>query len=150
MKYFWHIDTLAKDWNICLPKLLFIGISKKYDPRLGTFADPMLRTHLMNEPLEPRSVTLNVRPKTWDSRCESDLRPRNPKFQTGFQDPGHLSCLWFDSQDSYQNPVKDSATWFQKDLSCDVKTEDLNSNSQEKFAKYLRIENWGTQEVRFC
>ena len=86
--------------------------------------------HLTNEAGEPRSDTLNMRPKTCDSHCVSDPRPRNSKFQTGLQIPGHLSCLGFDTQ----NPVKDSARRFQKDLSSDVKIEDLNSKGQEKFA----------------
>ena len=90
--------------------------------------------HLTDEAGEPRSDTLNMRPKTCDSHCVSDPRPRNSKFQTGLQIPGHLSCLGFDTQDPDQNPVKDSARRFQKDLSSDVKIEDLNSKGQEKFA----------------
>ena len=73
--YFICTDTSIKDGNIYLPKLLFIGISKKWDPRHGKLngiRDPRLQTHLKDEIRKPRSETLNVRHKSWDSHRASD------------------------------------------------------------------------------
>ena len=73
-----------------------------------------------------------MRPKTYDARRASDTRIKTTKFQTGIYDPGHLSCLLFDTQDPYQNPIEDTATRFQKYILSDVKAQDLNSKGQEK------------------
>ena len=116
--------------------LLFICIFKKWDQRYGNLSgtrDPRLVTHLIGETWDPRSKTLNVEPKTRESWAKY-TRPNSTKLQTGIQDLGHLSCLWFDTQEPYQNPVKYTATIFQNDISSDIKAQDLNSMGQEKFA----------------
>ena len=130
-------DTSGKDWNRWLPKLLFTDISKNWDPRHrdpGGIRDPRLETHLRSEIWNPRSETLNVRLKNWDSHRARVTSQRTSKLNTGIQDPGHLSCLWFVTQDPYQNSIKDTVTRFQKYIFSDMKAQDLNSQGQEIFA----------------
>ena len=75
-------DTSGKDWNRCLPKLLFTGISKNWDPRhrdLGGIRDPRLETHLRSEIWDPRSETLNVRLKNWLTLIVRGSRLKGPR-----------------------------------------------------------------------
>ena len=88
--YFICTNASVKDWNICLTGLLFIGLSKKWDPRHGNLdgiPGPRLTTHLWGEIRYPRPETLNVRPKTWESHRVRDTSRRTAKWQTGIQNP---------------------------------------------------------------
>lgn len=77
---------------------------------------------------------LDPRPEIHVVREARDPRLRNCKLGSKTRDTCRACDLIPYQQNSYQNPIKDTATKFQKDRSSDVKAQDLSSTGHERFA----------------